>query len=66
MKQRHQPHIHINTTPSQHPQPCPGPGAHPEREWDQPGHCSFLPLPAKLREWAREMTWHVSRWQRQV
>lgn len=54
--------------PSQHPQrslPWPGPYERGSGS-SSLGHCSSLPLPAKLNEWALGMTWHVSRWQRQV
>lgn len=59
------PHRH---SPSQHPQPwLPRPGSYERGSGGSSlGHRSSLPLPAKLSEWAPEMTWHVSRWQRQV
>lgn len=76
MKEGHKLQAHINTAFSQHPTaltalawtqrlqklvPPPRQG-----EWHQPGPCSSLPSPAKLSGWTREMTVHVSRWQRWV
>lgn len=64
MKGSHQLQVHINTAPSQHHSPH-YPGLAPVREREAAVGPLLFPAPAKLMR-APEMTWHVSRWQRQV